>query len=68
VIDLLRHAGVAVLETTLTYADFAAADEIFSAGNYAKVMPVTAIDGRALEPGPFYQQARDLYWAYAHGR
>ncbi|WP_407526771.1 branched-chain amino acid aminotransferase [Methylobacterium oryzisoli] len=68
VIDLLRKAGVAVQETTLTYADFAAADEIFSTGNYSKVMPVTGIDGRALEPGPFYQQARDLYWAYAHGR
>ncbi|WP_036270376.1 branched-chain amino acid aminotransferase [Methylobacterium sp. WSM2598] len=67
VIGLLREAGVTVAETTLTYADFAAADEIFSTGNFSKVMPVTGIDGRELEPGPIYQRARDLYWAYAHG-
>ncbi|WFT78986.1 branched-chain amino acid aminotransferase [Methylobacterium sp. CB376] len=67
VIGLLREAGVTVAETTLTHADFAAADEIFSTGNFSKVMPVTGIDGRELEPGPIYQRARDLYWAYAHG-
>ncbi|ACL56795.1 branched-chain amino acid aminotransferase [Methylobacterium nodulans] len=66
VIALLREAGVSVVEATLTYGDFAQADEIFSTGNFAKVMPVTAIDGRELEPGPFYRQARDLYWSFAH--
>ena len=67
VISLLRDAGVSVIETTLTYADFAAADEIFSTGNYTKVSPVTRIDARELQPGPFYRRARELYWAYAHG-
>ncbi|MGY2051901.1 branched-chain amino acid aminotransferase [Methylobacterium sp. JK268] len=67
VIELLRGAGVTVVEAALTYDDFARADEIFSTGNYSKVMPVTAIDGRELEPGPFYQRARELYWAFAHG-
>jgi branched-chain amino acid aminotransferase len=66
IIALLRQAGVTVVETTLTYADFAGADEIFSAGNFSKVMPVTAIDGRELQPGPFYRKARELYWEYAH--
>ncbi len=56
-----------VIESTLTYADFEAADEIFSSGNFAKVAPITRIDGRALQPGPLYRRARALYWAFAHG-
>jgi branched-chain amino acid aminotransferase len=66
VIALLREAEVEVHETRLTYADFLAADEIFSCGNFAKVRAVTRIDDRPLQPGPFYAQARALYWAYAH--
>jgi branched-chain amino acid aminotransferase len=67
VIALLRGAGVTVHETSLRYADFESADEIFSSGNYGKVMPVTRIDERSLQPGPFFRQARELYWQFAHG-
>ena len=66
VIGLLRDSGVNVVEKTLAYKDFAAADEIFSTGNYSKVVPVTRIDERQLSPGPFYTQARKLYWEFAH--
>ena len=66
VIGLLRDDGVTVNEKTLTYRDFQAADEIFSTGNYSKVVPVGRIDDRSLEPGPFYARARRLYWAFAH--
>jgi branched-chain amino acid aminotransferase len=66
VIDLLRGDGATVVETTLRYADFLSADEIFSSGNFAKVAPVTRIDDRSLQPGPFYKKARELYWAFAH--
>jgi branched-chain amino acid aminotransferase len=66
VIRLLREAGVTVIETTLPYSAFQSADEIFSTGNYSKVVPVTRIDDRSLEPGPFYTKARELYWAFAH--
>ena len=66
VIALLKADGVNVVETTLTYADFQTADEIFSTGNYSKVSPFTRIDERELRPGPLYQRARTLYWAYAH--
>ena len=41
VIGLLRRDGVEVVEGTLDYADVAGADEVFSTGNYAKVVPVT---------------------------
>ena len=66
VIGLLRGVGVTVLEKTLTYRDFKEADEIFSTGNYSKVVPVTRIDDRTLPFGPLYAKARELYWAFAH--
>ncbi|MGB7782753.1 MAG: branched-chain amino acid aminotransferase [Pseudolabrys sp.] len=66
VIKLLREAGVSVVETTLSYRDIQNADEIFSSGNYSKVMPVNRIEERSLQPGPLYRKARELYWDYAH--
>lgn len=66
VIALLREAGVTVVETTLSYADFHGADEVFSSGNYTKVAPISRIDDRNLQPGPVYRRARELYWEYAH--
>ena len=66
VIDLLRKAGQPVVEKTLRHQDFLEADEIFSTGNYSKVVPITRIEDRALEPGPAYRLARRLYWDFAH--
>lgn len=66
VIGLLRSAGIEVIETTLRYRDFEAADEIFSSGNYSKLMPIVRIGERSLQPGPIYRKARELYWAFAH--
>jgi len=66
VMTLLRDAGATVVEMPLRYSDFQAADEIFSTGNYTKVAPIGRIDDRDLQPGPFYRQARALYWDYAH--
>ena len=51
-IGLLREAGVEVLETALTVADFLDADEIFSTGNYSKVVPITRIEDRDAAAGP----------------
>ena len=66
-IKLLRAAGVAVHERSLTYRDLLDADEIFSTGNFGKVMPFTRIDDRELQPGPIFRRARELYWEFAHG-
>jgi branched-chain amino acid aminotransferase len=66
VIKLMRDAGISVVETALSYQDVQAADEIFSSGNYSKVVPVNRIDDRSLQPGPLYRKARELYWEYAH--
>ena len=67
VIGLMRGAGIAVNETVLRYEDFESADEMFSTGNASKVLPITRIGERSLQPGPFYRKARELYWAFAHG-
>lgn len=65
-IMLLREAGVPVVETVLRYSDFETADEIFATGNASKVLPVTRIGERSLQPGPLFRKARALYWAFAH--
>ena len=66
VIGLLRDAGITVVEKTLTYSDLESADEIFSTGNYSKVVPVTRVEARSLPFGPVYTKARELYWSFAH--
>ena len=65
-IKLMRDAGVTVVEGSFRYSDFEAADEVFSTGNYSKLMPIVRIDDRSLQPGPFYRKARKLYWDFAH--
>ena len=69
VMALLGEAGHEVIETSLTMADFEGADEIFTSGNYSKVLPVTRLEQRELQAGPVATKARDLYmdWAHATG-
>ncbi len=64
---LLKDAGYSVSERTLTVKDFLEADEIFSTGNHSKVIPITKIEDRNLQPGPVAKKARALYWDWAHG-
>jgi len=66
IISLLRSAGTQVVETVLTVADFLDADEVFSTGNYAKILPVTRLEDRELQPGPTHAKARRMYWEWAH--
>ncbi|MBK3737322.1 branched-chain amino acid aminotransferase [Azospirillum brasilense] len=65
VIALLRDDGVAVEEASLSPRDVLEADEVFSTGNYAKVVPVTRVEKRTLQPGPLAARARALYWEFA---
>ena len=66
VIQLLRDAGTTVHERSLKFAEVLAADEVFSTGNYGKVLPITRVEKRDLQPGPVYSRARELYWDFAH--
>lgn len=65
VMGLLADAGVDVQERTLTWDDVMTADEVFSTGNHGKVMPVTRVEDRDLQPGPIATKAHDLYFEFA---
>jgi branched-chain amino acid aminotransferase len=65
VIQLLRAEGVRVEETTLTRGDILAADEVFTTGNYGKVLPITRLEDKIFAAGPIYRRARQLYWDFA---
>ncbi|CAM4314019.1 branched-chain amino acid aminotransferase [Palleronia rufa] len=64
-IDLLRGDGVEVVETTLSFDDVRAADEVFLTGNMSKITPVTAFDDVTYPSGPMAGRARRLYWDWA---
>ena len=66
IIGLLRADGITVEEVRLTVRDFEEADEIFSTGNYSKVVPITRFEDRELTHGPLARRARALYQAFAH--
>ena len=66
VIKLAEKAKMKVVEGILSHQDFCGADEIFSAGNYGKVQPVTRIEDREMQPGPIFRKMRELYWEFAH--
>ncbi len=65
VIKLLRADGYEVEETTLGFADFEGADEVFMSGNISKITPVTAFEDIEYPIGPVTRRARELYWDWA---
>ena len=65
VIKLLRADGFEVVETTLTFEDFEAADEVFLTGNISKITPITAFEETEYAIGPVTRRARELYWDWA---
>ena len=65
VIDLLKKAGETVHETVLKVDDFRDADEIFTTGNYGKVVPVAQFEERELGIGAKTTQAREMYMEWA---
>lgn len=67
VLQLLRDDGVEVKEVTLTRGDVLDADELFSTGNYGKVMPIVRLEDRDLQAGPIYRRAHQLYQDFAAG-
>ena len=65
---LLGDYGFKTTEKMLSVHDFLEADEIFSTGNHSKVVPITRIEDRDLQPGPVAKKARELYWEWAHSK
>lgn len=67
ILGLLNEAGIEAAEAKLTVDDLHAADEIFSVGNYAKVMVCNRFEGRELNAGPIAAEARRRYFKWAEG-
>ncbi|MFD1746624.1 branched-chain amino acid aminotransferase [Rhizobium helianthi] len=65
VIGLLRAAGHEVRECTLTVEDFKKADEIFTSGNYSKIVPINKLDDQSFQEGPVARKALELYMDWA---
>jgi len=65
VMQLLEAEGNPVAEISLSEEELMDADEVFSTGNWGKVVPVTKIDDREYGAGPVTKHVRDLYWEYA---
>jgi len=65
VISLLRKEGIDALETNVSVSDLLSADEVFSTGNFGKVLPVRKIDKVEYEIGPVCSKAIQLYKKYA---
>lgn len=64
VMQLLRDDGLEVREASLTPQDVLDADEVFSTGNYGKVLHCNRIDDRHYTRGPIETRAHELYMAY----
>ena len=62
---LLGELGIDVVEQTVSLDDVMGADEVFSTGNWGKVLPITRVDDHEFPVGPLYRAAREAYWAYA---
>jgi branched-chain amino acid aminotransferase len=67
-IKLFKTAGVPVYERSFSFQDVLDADEVFSSGNYGKVLPITGVEDREKPIGPVYSIARRLYWDFAHAK
>ncbi|MEL6451470.1 MAG: branched-chain amino acid aminotransferase [Pseudomonadota bacterium] len=65
----MRADGMEVVETVLSFDDFADADEVFLSGNMMKVTPVTAFEDHQYQVGPVTRRVREMYWDWAasHG-
>ena len=65
VMDLLHQAGIDAAEATVTPDDLHDADELFSTGNYGKVVACNRFEDRSLNSGPVFQEAHRRYFAWA---
>lgn len=60
-IGLLREDGIITVEKALSAPEVLAADEVFSSGNYGKVLHCNRLETRDLVQGPIAKKAKALY-------
>tara|TARA_B100000686_G_scaffold129578_1_gene136735 strand:+ start:8193 stop:9035 length:843 start_codon:yes stop_codon:yes gene_type:complete len=64
-VELLEQDGVEVTEKIISVDDLLRADEVFSTGNYGKVLPVLKINNIDFKVGMITKTAMSLYQEYA---
>lgn len=62
----MRADGIEVRETVLSFADVAAADEVFLSGNFSKVTSVARFDDITYRSRALTDRIRGLYMDWAH--
>ena len=62
----LRAAGIEIRECVLSFADVAAADEVFLSGNFSKVTSVSRFDDTTYRSRAMTDSIRSLYLDWAH--
>ena len=70
VIQIMRDAGIEVVETSVTRSDLYHADELFLVGTAAEVTPVREVDDRSVgtgRPGTITQMVQDTYLKAVRG-
>ena len=65
VMQLLEAEGNPVAEGSISEEELMDADEVFSTGNYGKVVAVNKIEDTEFGVGPVSQHIRELYWDFA---
>lgn len=71
VIQIMRDAGIEVLEASVTRSDLYHADELFLVGTAAEVTPVREVDDRPVgdgRPGPITKMVQDTYLKAVRGQ
>lgn len=63
IIGICREAGIPVFEKNFTLAQVYSADEAFTTGTFAGLVPVTEVDGRRISEarGPMVERLQALY-------
>ena len=65
VLELCKALGIVVHECKLTVEMLMNSSEIFSTGNYGKVMHLNNLDGKLFESGKFFKKIKKAYWDYS---
>ena len=61
-LDVARHAGIPAIEKDFSLTDVYGADEAFTTGTFAGIVPVREVDGRQLTcRGPMVERLQRLY-------
>ncbi len=66
VLELCKNLDIKVNECKLTIEMLLNSSEIFSTGNYGKIMHLNKLDKKKFKPGVFFKKIKKAYWDYSN--